>query len=272
MGRLKLPAVYGGLTLAGITAESSSLVALSLGLSLFIPALFLLTARESLTTALITSVLSLGVLALYSLRAPLDVAYFQALGALFYKTLKRPAAAVLGGALILFLGAVVEELLFELLFGLPQEVKELPLFGSYRWGLYFFVGAILAEIAYALAQVVYGLKEGEGKNPFFTLRFGFWPVALFLITGALTLVAGGALKVVSVNLLTVSLGLFTAQGLSVIAYLVSRLSPLWRLLTALGALIFPVGLFATALIVGFLDNWLDFRKLSGGGSNGSNSA
>jgi len=269
MGRLKLPAVYGGLTvLAGITAESPSLVALSLGLSLFIPALFLLTARESLTTALITSVLSLGVLALYSLRAPLDVAYFQALGALFYKTLKRPAAAVLGGALILFLGAVVEELLF----GLPQEVKELPLFGSYRWGLYFFVGAILAEIAYALAQVVYGLKEGEGKNPFFTLRFGFWPVALFLITGALTLVAGGALKVVSVNLLTVSLGLFTAQGLSVIAYLVSRLSPLWRLLTALGALIFPVGLFVTALIVGFLDNWLDFRKLSGGGSNGSNSA
>ena len=256
MKGLKLPAIYGGLTvLAGITAESPSLVALSLGLLLFIPALFLLTARESLTAALITSVLSVGALALYSLRAPLDVACFQVLGALFYKTLKRPAAAVLGGALILFLGAMVEELLF----GLPQEVKELPLFGSYRWGLYFFVGTILAEIAYALAQVVYG--TGKGRNPFFTLRFGFWPVALFLITGILTLAAESSLKVISVNLLIATLGLFTAQGLSVMAYLVSRLSPLWRLLTALGALIFPVGLFAVALVVGFLDNWFDFRKL-----------
>jgi len=269
MKGLKLPAVYGGLTiLAGITAENPGTAALSLGLLLFVPALFLLTAKESPAAAAVSSVISLGILALYSLRAPLEVAYFQALGALFYRSLKRPAVAVLGGALILFLGAVVEELLF----GLPPEVKELPLFGNYRWGLYFFVGVILAEIAYALAQVVYGAGKGEGKNPFFTLRFGFWSVALFLITGALTLVAGGALRVVSVNLLTVSLGLFTAQGLSVIAYLVSRLSPLWRLLTALGALIFPVGLFAVALIAGFLDNWLDFRKLSGGGKNGSNPA
>jgi len=197
--------------------------------------------------------------------------YTFSFGALFYKTLERPVVAVLGGALALFLGAVLEELLF----GLPQEVKELPLFGNYRWGLYFFAGAVLAEIAYALAQVVCGAtKEGRGRGRklFFTLRFGFFPVVLFLVTGALTLMAGGTLKVVSVNLLTVSLGLFTAQGLSVIAFWVSRLSPLWRLLTALGALIFPLGLFATALIVGFLDNWLDFRKLNGGGSDGSNSA
>jgi len=264
MKSLKLPAVYGALTvLTGITAGSPKLVALSMGLSLFIPALFVLTARESLAAAALATILSLGALALYSPRAPFDVLPFQAVGALLLKLLERPTLAVLGGALVLFTGAVLEELLV----GLPEDVKSLPLFGSYRWGIYFFTALLFSEAVYGIALIF--LRRGE---LFLRLKFGFLPVFLFLITGSLSLLAQGAVKVVAVNLLIATLGIFTAQGVAVLLYFIGRLSPLLRLLTLVLVLFFPMGFLAGALLLGFLDNWLDFRKLSGGGSDGSNSA
>jgi len=264
MKGLKLSAVYGSLTvLAGITAESPGLVALSLGLSLFIPVLFALTARESWPLALFTSLLVLAGLALYSPRALLDVLPFQVSGALFLKLMKKPDRAVLGGALALLLSAVAQELLF----GLPPEVEKIPFFETYRWGIYCLSALLMAQVVYGITLLFLRREE-----LFLKIKFGFWPVILFLVTGILSQTVGGHLKVWAANLLLVSLGLFTVQGISVLFFLLSKLSPLVRLLVLILVFIFPLGLLVSALILGFLDNWIDFRKLSGGGSHGSNPA
>ncbi|WP_456342069.1 hypothetical protein [Thermovibrio sp.] len=261
MKGLRAPALYGLITvLAGITAESPQWLFLSMGLSLFIPALFVIALRESLPGALISSAVALGVLAIYSTRAPLEVIPFQVIGALFSRWYRRPEISVFSAAAILFAAAVIEELLF----GLPPEVKS-SLFGSYRWGVYFFTALLFGEATYGVAL----LFTGRGEL-FLRLKFGFWPVPLFLVCGALSLLPGFPYREVAVNGLIVALSLFTGQGIAVILHLIRRLSPLARLIILIAVVIFPLGFLTAALILGFLDNWLDFRKLNGGGENGSN--
>jgi hypothetical protein len=263
MGRFKVPVIYGLLTfLAGITAESPSLLFLSMGLSLFIPVLFFLFARESFYGALGVSLLVLVLLSFYSLRAPLDVIPFQLIGVLLLKLYKKPELSLILSSLLLFAFGLLEEFLF----GLPPELESSPLFGDYRWGLYFVSALLFAQVIYGI--LVAFLKEGE---LFYRVRFGFIPVLLFLVSGTLTLLSEGEVKVLSANLLAVSLSLFTAQGISVFLFILRRLSPLLRLLILIFALFFPLGFLLGALVLGFLDNWLDFRKLSREVRDGSDS-
>jgi len=260
MKSVKVPAIYGLVTvLAGITAESPHLIFFSMGLSLFIPALLVLTARESSLTALLTSALSLALLALYSLRAPLDVLPFQAMGAVFLKSFRKPELSVLTAALLLFSAAVIEEAVA----GLPPEFEKT--LGQFRWGLYFATATLFGEAAYGITLLL--LKKGE---LFFRMRFGFWPVPLFFIFGLGSLIGDGLYRLIAVNGLVAVLSIFTAQGIAVILHLVNRTAPLVRLLILITVVIFPLGFLTGAMLLGFLDNWLDFRKLNGGGKDGSN--
>jgi hypothetical protein len=234
-----------------------------MGLSLFIPVLFLLSARENLWGALGVSLLVLLLLAVYSLRAPIDVLPFQVMGALLLKFYKKPELFLVLGSLLLFSFGALEEFLF----GIPQELEKTPLFGNYRWGLYFATALLFTQVIYGITVAF--LKEGE---LFHRIRFGFFPVLLFLLSGTLTLVTKGALKIVSVNLLLTSVSFFTAQGISVFLFLLKKFSPFVRLLVLIFALFFPLGFLLGALLLGFLDNWLDFRKLSKEVKDGSDSS
>ncbi len=233
-----------------------------MGLSLFIPALFFTAARESSIGAVAISLAAIALLALYNTRAPLDVIPFQVMGALFTRWYERVELSVLGAATILFTAATLEELFF----GIPPQVKS-SLFNSHRWGIYFFTALLFGEAAYGVTL----LFAGRGEF-FFRLKFGFWPVPLFLLCGVGTLIPKLPLKEVAVNGLLVALSLFTGQGIAVILYLLKRVAPLVRLIILITVVIFPLGFLTAALILGFLDNWLNFRKLNGGGENGSNSA
>ncbi|RKQ63189.1 hypothetical protein C7457_0052 [Thermovibrio guaymasensis] len=262
MKGLKASAIYGLITvLTGITAESSQWVLLSAGLSLFIPALLLISIRENTLLALLTSVTSLGILALYSLRAPFEVLPFQVIGVLFSRRYKKPELSLLIATVILFSAAVVEELLL----GLPPEVKDFP-FYAYRWGVYFFTALLFSEATYGIALLT--IRKGE---IFLKINFGFWPVPLFLVLGALSLIPDFFYRELVINGLIATLSLFAGQGIPIMLYLINRVSPLIRLIILITVVIFPLGFLTAAVILGFLDNWLNFRKLNEGGEDGSNS-
>ncbi|WP_457678332.1 hypothetical protein [Thermovibrio sp.] len=263
MGKLRLPALYTLISvLTGIASDSPHWVLLSVGLSLIVPPLTLLVMREGLTHALVATAVSLLILEAFNLKAPLNVLPLQACGALFYKWLERPSFALLAGSSALFLGALFQELLL----GLPKEVEGQSLFITYRWGIYFLTSVLFSLTVYGITLLL--LRKGY---LFTKLKFGFWPVILFLISGFGTLLLKGEGKVIATNLLIGILSLFVAQGISVVIHFLGKLSPVARLIILILVVIFPLGFLTGALFIGFLDNWIDFRKLNGGKEDGSNS-
>ena len=258
MERLRLPALYFlAATLAGALAESSGWLFLSVGLSLFIPSLFAISAKEEgVVIAIFSSLAALLALALLSPRSIPSIFSLQVAGAILLKLKERADLAVLLTAIILFGEAIFEEFLFE----------QLPLtssnFAPYRFGIYFFAATLFAELVYGIYLLL--IKEG---NLFLKLKFGFWPVILFLSSGVGTLILSGALKVAAINLVVASLALFTAQGISVSLFFFKKLTGWWRLLFIVIVILFPSGFLLSSLILGFLDNWIDFRKFEGGGED-----
>lgn len=249
---------------SGILMESPSLMAFGLGLSLFIPALFIYAQlHNGIFFPTISSVLSLILLFFLAKNTVLDVASFLLL-APTYTALKRfgVAGKVIGGALLLTAATVIEEKIS----GIPQEVKrELSNLESFRFSLYFFSSAVFSAIAYSITSWI------NREFPSITsLRFGFWSVVLFTLSAAGTLLGGGVLKILSVNLLIVSITLLTLQGIAVFFHFFPRFPSLWKLITGFLIFIFPPGFLLTALILGLLDQKFDFRKHKGGKEDGSN--
>ena len=265
MRSLKPSAALFALTLgSGVLMGSSGLAPLGLGLSLFIPALFIYSYNNSgAPLTLLASLLGLTAVFFVNREATLDVASVLMLGPAF-SLLKRfgVSAAVLGGALILTAVTIFEEHLF----GLPKEVKEeiLEIY-RYRYALYFLSSAVFSAFTYGAANWL--VKE---LPPLTEFRLGFWTVVLFTASAVATLLTAGTFKLISVNLLLFSVGLLIVQGIAVFLWFFQRFSPAWKLIVGILIFIFPPGFFLTALILGLLDQKFNFRKLNGGKENGGN--
>jgi hypothetical protein len=251
------------LTAVGLASLSPTLAPFGVGLSLFVPALFVLCGRESLLFPLAVSVPPFFLVAFFNPQVSVDLLGLVASGILFKLFEEKPSWAVLSSSALLFALALLEEFLF----GLPQEVKQLKAFYQFRFGFYALSALLLSTASYGLA--LFFQKKGE---LFYRLKFGFWTVLFFIVSAASSLLLRGEAKVAAENFLVAALGLFVAQGIALFFYFVQRFSPFVKLLIFLLALIFPMGFLLTALALGFLDNWFDFRKLNRGGEgDGSNS-
>ena len=266
MKGLKPSAALFALTVgSGMLMGSSSLMPFGLGLSLFIPALFIYTyLNHSPILAVISSALAVITVVLFLKEAAADLTSVLLLGPL-YLLLRRfgASACVVGGALLITAATVLEEQIF----GLPPEVKaELSNLANYRFALYFFSSAVFSTFTYGIVNWL--VRELPSVTE---LRFGFWTVILFTLSAAGTLVGTGTVKTIAINLLIISLTLLIVQGTAVFLHFFPRLSGLWKLIVGLTIFIFPPGFFITALVLGLLDQKFNFRKPTNGGKeNGSN--
>ena len=256
----------------GLLSKSEALSPLAFGLSIFIPALFYVLSKEDGPgVALLITAVALGVLALYDYKLAADLSALPVMGLLLYfgrNRLSRNRLStenlVLLGAALLFASAVLEEIAF----GLPEPVRKVELFVKYRFGFYALSSLLLSYFMTAVAQGITGEKWKVEE-----LRFGFWSVILFLLSGTVFLIIKeGPLHEMGINLLIASISLFTVQGISVILYAVRRLGSLWKLTLLISALLFPILILGFSTFLGLLDQAIDFRKkLYEGGKDGSNS-
>ena len=249
---------------SGLMMESSSLMPFGLGLSLFIPALFIYTYTNSgLGITLLSSLIAILTILLFNKNAVIDTTSILLLGPTFLISKRTgPSAAVLGGALLLTLFTALQETIM----GLPPEVKkEFAELSNYRYSIYFLSSTIYSTFAYGAVNWV--VKE---LPPVTEIRFGFWSVILFTLSAIATLTGSGELRTVAINLLVVSISILTVQGISVFLWFFQKFSTTWKLITGLTIFIFPPIFFLTALIIGLLDQKFNFRKLKGGKEDGSN--
>ncbi len=265
MKGLKSPAALFAITVgSGLMMESSSLMPFGLGLSLFIPVLFIYSYTNSgpLTTVLL-SALAIGTVFLLNRSTALDLSSILLLGPVYLILKKRGTSiAVLGGALLLTLIAIAEEVLI----GLPPDVKkEFAEVLNYRYSIYFLSSAIYSTFAYGVVNWI--VKEFPSVAE---IKFGFWSVVLFTVSALGTLIGRGEVKTVAINILIASISILIVQGISVFLWFFPKLSTTWKLITGLLIFIFPPGFFLTALFLGLLDQKFNFRKLKGGKEDGSN--
>jgi len=248
---------------SGIMMKSPSLLPFGLGLSLFIPAIFIYTySQHSPLIAISSSVLATLTVFFFSREMFFDVFSVLLLGPIFL-IFKRfgSAASVIGGAFLLTFITIIEEEVS----GLPPEVKkQLIDLASYRYTLYFFSSVVFSVFTYGICSWVV-----RNLPPLVRLRFGFWSVILFTLSALVTLFGSGTVRVISVNLLIVALSFLVLQGIAVFIWLFQRFSVTWKLITGLLVFIFPLGFFLAALILGLLDQKFNFRKLNGGKKDGS---
>jgi len=193
-------------------------VPLALGLSIFIPALCYLVAREyGLWTAIPLTLLALiAVVPVSGWKVCFDLSSFPLIGIL---------ARLLKGRLSLesflfFLGALLFfiTLLEEQVIGLPEEVKQLPWFTGLRWGVYFFssftLGAVSTGVISLLSREDFGFKG---------LKFGFWVIPVFLVSGFLTVLNFlPEVKQPAANVLIATFSFFTVQGFAVFVFFLER--------------------------------------------------
>ncbi len=249
---------------SGLMMESSSLMPFGLGLSLFIPALFIYSyTNNGISITLLSSLIAILTILFLNRNAAIDTTSILLLGPTFFISKKiGPSAAVLGGALLLTLFTALQETLM----GLPPEVKkEFAELSNYRYSIYFLSSTIYSTFAYGAVNWV--VRELPSVTE---IKFGFWSVLLFTLSAIATLTSTGELKTVAVNLLVVSISILIVQGISVFLWFFQKFSTTWKLITGLTIIIFPPIFFLTALFIGLLDQKFNFRKLKGGKKDGSN--
>jgi len=255
MKDLKPPVALFTLTVgSGLMMGSSSLAPFGLGLSLFIPALFIYSHTHSGSAAtVLASAFAVAALLFLNRTVVLDVTSILLLGPV-YLILKKlgPAVAIIGGALLLTAVTALEEAVI----GLPIEVKDqLAQLSNYRYSVYFLSSALYSTFAYGAVNWL--AKE---LPPVTEVRFGFWSVVLFTVSALAILIGKGELKVVAVNALLFSIAILTVQGISLFLHFFPKFSTTWKLITGLLIFIFPPGFFLTALLLGLLDQKFNFRK------------
>ncbi|SMO81622.1 hypothetical protein SAMN06269117_1377 [Balnearium lithotrophicum] len=265
MERLKPLIVLFLLTVStGLMLRSPSLIPFGLGLSIFIPPVFIRVLREySLFWSSLLTFPALLFLFFLNRESLLDVSSVIVLGALFFLMKNfSPSITVTTGGVFLTFVTVLEETLF----GLPKEVGPLKELLSYRYGIYFFSSSLFSYLSYGISRLF--CRE---LRPLSNLKYGFWLVILFILSAlGVVLKLSGVLGEVSKNLLIVSISLISLQGLTVSLWFWSKLSNLWKLITGISIIIFPAALFVLSAILGLLDYMLNFRKLEGGEENESN--
>jgi hypothetical protein len=268
MKRLKLPVIYVILTVgSGVLLGTEALVPLALGLSIFIPALCYGVSKEyGIVVTTVLSVVALGVVVLISgWDVCFDLSSFPLIGLL---------ARLLKGKIslenfLLILGALLFciTLAEERIVGLPVEVKQHLGFMNLRWGIYFFSSFVLGAISTGVISLV--SREDFG---FKRLRFGFWIVPIFLISGFLAVLNFfPEIKQPATNVLIATFSIFAVQGFAVLSSFAERLSLLSKILLLAAIFLFPLGVLILAVLAGIFDFWFDFRKLEGGKRNGGNS-
>ena len=264
MKGLKSSATLFVLTVSsGLMMKSSSLLPFGLGLSLFVPAIFIYTySQYSPVVAVFSSVLAALTVFFLGREVIFDVSSVLLLGPIFL-IFKRfgSAASVVSGAFLLTFITLIEEKVY----GFPPEVKkQLAGLASYRYAIYFFSSAVFSVFTYGICNWIV-----MDFPPLVRLRFGFWSVILFTFSALVVLFGSGTVRVISANLLILALSLLILQGIAVFIWFFQRLSMTWKLITGLLMFIFPLGFFLTALVLGVLDQKFNFRKLNGGKKNGS---
>jgi len=268
MKRLKLPAIYVALTAgSGILLGSEALVPLALGFSIFIPALCYLVAREyGIAIAVFLAVFALAVVVPVSgWKVCFDVSSFPFVGIL--ARLLKGKLSLENFLLILGILLFFITLLEEQIVGLPEEVNQLPWFTNLRWGIYFFSSFILGAVSTGVISLL--SREDFG---FKNLRFGFWVIPVFLVSGFLSVLnLLPEAKQPAANVLIATFSFFTVQGFAVFASFLERLSLLSKVLLLIAMFLFPAGALILAILAGIFDFWFDFRKLKGGERDGGNS-
>ena len=269
MRNYKLPVFYVLLTVAtGALMGMEALLPLALGLSLFIPALCYVVTRDfGILAALFLSVVSIGIISLSEgWKTSLDISAFSLLGisTRILKERLKTENIILVLSLISFGTTILEDLFI----GLPAEVKQIPWFTQLRWGFYFLSSVVISAISVGMIALV--SKEDFG---FKRLKFDFWIVPIFLISGFLSILRWiPEIQVISANVLVGVLGLFIVQGFAIFSYYIEKFSLVAKILTLFAIVFFPAGAVIVAVLAGIFDFWFDFRKLKGGKKNGSDSA
>jgi len=265
MEKYGLPAFYlGFMVLTGALMGIEALVPLALGLSLFIPALAYLVSRDfGIPFALGISLL--GLVVVWFLENGKTVAEMATLPILGILVKRLKVKLKIENLILLFsffsFGITVVEDIFV---GLPEELQALTWFVKLKWGLYFFSSVIVSAISVGIISVV--SKDDLG---FKKLRFDFWLIVTFLVSGFLSVVGwNDSLKLAAGNLLVGTLGIFVVQGFSIFSYTLDRLSFVAKLLVFAAIVFFPLGAVITAALAGIFDFWFDFRKLNKEVGNG----
>lgn len=268
MERLRLPAIYVALTAgSGILLGTEALVPLALGFSIFIPALCYVIARDyGIALAVLLSIVALAVsVPVSGWKVCFDLSSFPLIGILarlFKGKLSLENFLLILGAFLFFITLAEEKVM-----GLPEEVKQLPWFTDLRWGIYFFSSFILGAISTGVVSIL--SREDFG---FKRLKFGFWVVPIFLISGFLTVLdLFPEVKQPATNVLIATFSLFTVQGFAVLSSFAERLSLVSKVLLLAAIFLFPLGALILAILAGIFDFWFDFRKLKGGERDGGNS-
>jgi len=260
MERIKLPAIYGILTVAtGLLTGVEGLAFLALGLSLFVPVLCCAVAeREGFFVSFAISAAAVCVTGLASgWKLALDLSSLPVVGYLLCYLKRRPVEEIiLASSVFLFAFAALEELLF----GAPK-VAGLKWFLEVRWGFYLTSSLFFSFLTLVTATWV--LKRDFSVE---RVRWGFFPVPFFLLGGFGTVfLKSGMPKLVAENVLVAAIGFLMIQGLSVFLYYYRKLSLLWKFIFLFTFVVLPAAIFLGAVVAGLLDVWFDFRKLNGGG-------
>jgi len=269
MKNYRLPIFYVLLTVAsGILMSTEVFLPLALGLSLFIPALcYVVTRCSGILVALFLSVISIGIIFLSGgWKTSLDIFAFSLLG-IVTKILKERLKTE-NIILVLSLGSFGITILEDFLVGLPAEVKQISWFIQLKWGFYFLSSVVISAIGVSMIALV--SKEDFG---FKRLKFNFWIVPIFLISGFLSILRWvPEIQVIGTNVLIGVSGLFIVQGFTIFSYYIEKFSLLAKILILFAIVFFPAGAVIVAVLAGIFDFWFDFRKLKGGKKNGSDSA
>ncbi|SMP10904.1 hypothetical protein SAMN06265339_0862 [Desulfurobacterium pacificum] len=260
MGRVKLPAVYGVLTLVtGLLAGVEGLAFLSLGLSIFVPVLCCaVTERNGFLVSLAVSALAVVVTGVASeWKLAFDISSLPIVGYLICYLKRRSVEEILiASSAFLFAFAVLEELFL----GTP-EVNNLKWFVDVRWGFYLTSSLFFTYLTLIAATWV--LKRDFAVE---RVRWGFFPVPFFLLGGFGTvLLKTGIVKLIAENLLVAAMGFLLVQGLSVLLFYYRKVSLTWKFILLFTLIVIPAAIFLGAIVTGLLDVWFDFRKIGKGG-------
>lgn len=269
MRNYRLPVSYVLLTVAtGALMQREVLLPLALGISLFIPALCYLVAKDSgVLVALLLSAISIGAISLLiGWKSVLDLSTFSFLGILV-RVLKgkfKTEDIVLVLSLFSFAITLIEEFFISF----PPEIERIRWIIQLRWGLYFLSSVVISAISVGIISMI-----SKDNFKFKKIKFGFWVVPVFLIFGFFSLFKWvPEVQLIGANALVGISGLFIVQGFAVFSYYIGKFSPIVKTFTLLAIALLPSVAIVMAGLSGIFDFWFDFRKLKGGNKDEGDSA
>ncbi len=249
---------------SGFMLSRPSLFPFGMGIALFIPSLVLWCLNNvGKLPVFLASFVGLFITAVFGKEGSLDLFSVTSLGfAFFFLKGKEASYPLLVGSVLLTCMTILEEKVFDL----PKQLLQFQNLLSYRFGLYYLSSSLFTAFSYGISRLFCG-----ELCPFSKLKFGFWVIPVFILSALGTLLKlKGLYHLISVNVLIISLSVLAVQGIAVFASFWIKFSSFWKLFLAAATFMFPSGALAVATVFGLLDYMINFRKISGGEENESN--